>query len=1271
RARVTGTVPLDGGVDFSAPNAPRYLRLLLDGTMLLEIDCALTAAHHTLDEIVAAINAQAGFALASHDAHFLSLTSATNGFAGSIAFQPASAQDARATLFGAPPLVSAGRDAQAAHCTGTRDGSAGFDLRTGSMLTLAVDGAAPVTVDCGGVQRAATTLDEVVAALNTALGAQAATHDGHFVTVTGHVAGAAGSVVFGTPVGTAADAARAIFGVLPRTFAGAPAIAARVIGTADLAGGIDVGGTRSLQLALDGGAPRTIDLRGIAPFDPATKTRHATVQQICGAIDAALGAAVATTDGHVVTLTSPTTGATSRIAVVPLDAVREQRFVTRAFVTDDAASQLFGVPRRTAFGSDASAAHVAGTKDLSRGVDLTAARGLRVALDGGPFVDVDCAAKSPRPRAALVTEIADALNGQLGAPVAATDGKMLTLTSTGAGATSRIAFGAGGDATTLLFGGPATARGQDAVGVIFRATVAIPSSGIDLSAADRIAVGIDGGAPVEISCAGPDPAHTSPNQICARINLALGAAVAVPDGPSIVLSTVKRDGTARLDIAVPSTHDATAAILGVTAPRTYRGTDAHPAQVTSPALHEPLDLRATRFLRIALDGGAPLDVNCAGANPAATSIDEVVAAVNAAAPHLAARAGTTIVLTSASTGNGSRIDLLPSSTGDARAILFGSVADVTTGAAPSAATITGSVKLLAPVNLAEQGTLQLAIDDGEPFTVDVAGTAPDRTALDEIVTHLNAVAPGLASATNDGHLQLTSPTAGAESRLDLIPVRALEVVEYPPDWHDEAHGVRHGDTFMLDNDGAAESTLAVTFGAPSGVDGPELVALDAGLRLRLATTVAVGESVRVRAATPAGLVAERVRADGSVVPVPADAVISTPIGVRAGVPFPGERALRSVHATQSLMLDDPESPYVVRLDALDALPGITVQVTEVDAAARLYDVEIAFTPTSGPPVVETYAGVTIGAGPTADEHPGLAGRVLVASKLVRATEVDKAAVLRLPRGRTTWCYLDCDGARFDSARFDHAVFAGGTCVEDGVFDVSLFSATAPPTGAKRVVFAGARSTAPATAVALRWQRFAPGAFTVNLPAELPAAFGARFDSGRFATAGGAPETYDDVVFDPADDPDSILNRVKSALVTVTPAARVPIGFEGFVMPFHQPRERFLTLGSATAPAKLFLTENGVTGYYAFTATGNGTWGNAIAVTARVAGPARWDLTVGFDGARFESARATALAGDAVAGDPLPALTAQILTPRPVGVVQAKAAGIRAAVTRDRAELTAS
>ena len=75
----------------------------------------------------------------------------------------------------------------------------------------------------------------------------------------------------------------------------------------------------------------------------------------------------------------------------------------------------------------------------------------------------------------------------------------------------------------------------------------------------------------------------------------------------------------------------------------------------------------------------------------------------------------------------------------------------------------------------------------------------------------------------------------------------------------------------------------------------------------------------------------------------------------------------------------------------------------------------------------------------------------------------------------------------------------------------------------------------------------------------------------------------------------------------------------------------------------------------------GAWGNEIAVSARQVGPAIYDVSVIYHGGRFESGRSVVL------GRPIADVTQALLKPGPVGVLMAKAAGVRAAVTRDRAE----
>lgn len=272
--------------------------------------------------------------------------------------------------------------------------------------------------------------------------------------------------------------------------------------------------------------------------------------------------------------------------------------------------------------------------------------------------------------------------------------------------------------------------------------------------------------------------------------------------------------------------------------------------------------------------------------------------------------------------------------------------------------------------------------------------------------------------------------------------------------------------------------------------------------------------------------------------------------------------------------------------------------------------------------------------------------------------------LELPRGRSRWSYLDCDGARFNTARFDEAVFAGRRCEERAVFNVSRF--TCVPPRAEITVFADSREVSPPVEIRFRWLLHEPGAFKVNLPADLPERFGGRFNQARFASKGDAIEKYDGVVTEPVGDADHIASRINalSKLVKVAVVSRTPLGFESVSLPIRHPGTRKLTGGTDTEPGRLYLTESDVPGVIEISAKNAGAWGNGIAVTAQQAGPARFDVKIGFDGARFENARRAVLGGEH-----LPVLADEFLRPGPVGILQAKAAGIKATVSRDLADTT--
>jgi hypothetical protein len=1170
KAKVTGTQDLSGGVDLSQE---RYLRLLIDNERLAEVDCAAKAADFTsvqLNELTQAINEALGMEIASHDSKHLILTSPTAGFNSSIAFQPAAAQDARERLFGSVETFHAGRDARPAEAVGIVDLSRGIDLSTRSKLRVKVDDRPPVTVFCAGNDPANTLLSEITAALTAQLGPGTAFHDGRFLHLASPTAGPASTIVF-EPLPPDEDATEILFGVSSRIFTGSDATNAQLVGTPDLSSGIDLAALHAIQIAVDGGEPVEVNVR-----EGALDSRKVRPNEIVKAINAALKQVVASHDGQHLILTSQTTGQTSQIVIEPLTVTRHRRFVTRAFTTDSAAQAVLGFFAKEAQGTPATAARVVGKTNLSRGVDLREARFLRLSIDGGAAVDIDCA--GTRPRATLIDEVVSRINSALGLSVADHDGRHLILNSPSAGAGSRIAFEPtrAADAMDNLLGvSPGSFRGRAASRVTF-VSVTDLSAGIDLPANAAVKLRIDGDE-LEIPLSEATPVHKTLNEIVIAINLKFDKTVAHHDGKHLILASPSTGSTSRVEFLVPGGSDSTQAIFGVTPPRTYHGEDAKPAEVVGKALLGTLDLSIARFLRIAVNGAQPITIDCAAgaADPKQRTLAEIVAAVNAGftGAHIPAAAKTErnrLVLATTTTGATSRIDLLPYTEGDARSALFGEIPDVTTGNDPAPAIITGEIDLLAPVNLAEQRLLRLSVDGGRPVDVDIAGAAPATTFLDEIVARINTVLPGLASATDNDRLRLTSPTTGEKSRLAVLPSRALELIEYPPEPVQDPlpdqlpRAVRHGDRWSVENGGVADVDVRIVLNAPHGVFGPGFVNHTQGLRIRLMIVLHPGDGV-VLWREPAGSVRARIiRPDGTPKDVPDAQILVEALG----------------------------------------------------------------------------------------EHKSCAGEGDVQ---------DKAAALVLPPGRSEWAYLDCHGARFDRDRFNAAHFAGKACAERGVFDISRF--TCPPPSTDSTVFASARNL-PDLPVQTRfyWLEHQPGAFTVNLPADLPERFGGRFNQARFAKAGDKPEEFKDVVTEPVTDPDFLVNRVAgSTLVTAKQVERVPIGFVAATIPFRKPRR--LTGGSDTAHARLYLAEKDVTGFIELSAHEPGAWGNAIAVAARKSGPARFDVTISYQGARFENARRVVLGGDE-----LPALTEDFLRPSPVGVLQAKAGGVRATVTRDRAEL---
>ncbi len=1143
-ARVAGTVDLAAGADLSAE---RYLRLFIDGAHRAEIDCAGPApATTSLDQLRDAINAAIGFALASHDGHQLQLTSATTGLGSRIEFQSSAAQDARGRLFGQAPSLTLGADAAPARLVGQPDLAAGVDLSSVANLVIQIDGGAPLTVNCAGADPARTQLPEIVSAINAALGATVASHNGRRLILAAPTAGAAGSLEIGLALN--GDASAKLLGLKPRSSAGGPATQAQLIGQADLAAGVDLAALHRLTLALDGGRPTSINLRSLAD-----DRRSVTLAEMAAAINAALGAAVAGHDGRHLLLTSPTSGAASALRLVAADRPTRRRFVTRTPVLDEAAPLVFGKVAAEARGTGATAAQLVGTVDLSRGIDLRGGGFLRLAVDGAAPVEVDCS--GPRPRATTLDQVVTAINGAMPASIASGDGRHLILTSPNSGVGSRLKLtpSQARDARSTLLGlEPLTAKGLAATGVVFVGTVDL-MAGVSLPADARVKIGIDGAAPVEIVLSAAAETRTL-NQLMLAINLGLGQTIARHDGIYLSLASPTTGSASAIEMALPASGDVTSRIFGIPAPRSYQGRDAVGARLEGVVdLSAGTDLRQRRFLRLGVDGAAVREIDCGlGITAlAGAALTDIVAAINSqAGAGIASSVAGRLVLTSPTTGAASRVVLEPYLGGDAATALLGAGVVEATGRAATAAVLSGSVDLLAGVDLSQRSRLKLAVDGGRSLEIDVAGASPGRTFGPEILAAINRSFPGLATLSDEDKLLLTSPSTGETSRVSLLPLRYLEVIEYPPRTRELSGALRHGESLEIENAGAAAVFAEARFHSPLGVVGPGLADMVAGWRVSLKVVLGPGEQILLRRGADQQLQALRCSGDG----------------------------------------------------------------TWSDLAADT---------------------------------------LLVVGKA--------SAVLQLPQGRNRWIYFNCLGSRFNAATFNRHPFTGSPCSERGIFDLSRFSPAAKPEGKTLFAWPAGSDPEPAAGVSLRWAEHTPGAFTLNLPVDLPPSFGGRFNQARFNLPAAQPELYPFAVTEPIGDPDYLpdLLNARSQLITAQRVASVPLGWQPVAMPFRKPRS--LTLGSPSQAARLYLAEEGIQGFLQLEAKIPGAAGNSIRVAARKSGPALFDVSVGFDGGRFENARQLVL------GDPLPALTEKLLQPGPIGLLQAKAAGIRVAVTRDGTE----
>ncbi|WP_020579048.1 hypothetical protein [Actinopolymorpha alba] len=878
-ATVTGSQDLSTALDLTAE---RYLRIVVDGTHLAEVDCAANATHPgavDVGEITDAINDALGSTVASDDGRFLTLTSPTPGAHGYVALLPPAAQDATRRLFGPVPQYTFGSDVRQARVTGDRDLGPGVDLRENSRLRLRLDAQPAVTVDIAGVQPEATTLTEVVAAINEGLDDAVASHDGSLLTLTSSTPGGIGRLVLEEVDG---DAAEPVLGLRSRTATGVERSTASFTGLEDLSGAVDLSARHLLSLSVDGAPPVTIDLRSAAAAPSAV-----TVQELSDAVNAGLGATVATEDGARLILVSPTDGAGGSIVVSPLVRTDRRRFVTRATVTDDAAGTVFGFTTGGATGAPSTAARILGHTDLSAGADLTVNRYLRIGLGAAEPVEVDCA--GPRPRATTPAEIVEAVNTTLGVPIALTDGRTISLVSPAAGADSVIALEPprSRDALDRALGvAPQTVTGAAAGGVRLVGLVDL-SAGASVPADAALRLGVDGAALVDVPIGeGTATSTRGLSQLAALVNQTLGAQVAAHDGTHLILTSPTTGAGARLDIEVPTAgSDVTAALLGVPAPRTYQGRAATAAELTGTVdLTAGADLSTADQLTVVVDAGVPVtvDLTRSAATRSAVTAGEIAAAVNAATTATAATAvipgGLSVRITSATTGPGSSVEVRRTGAGDAAPLFFGVAGITATGTAPTHATLDGTADLLQPVDLGTRSVLRLSVDGGPPFDVDVSGVTPSATLLEEIVAAIDDALPGVARVGPDHRIRLVSPTEGPDSSVEVLPLRFLELVEYPAVPASVTAPVGHGSVTTFTNDGAAGVPGRIEISTVGGVASPRIAHPAAGWSLRVREAVGAGGSLTIELG-PDGVPVVTVTENGATRTVPRDRIETAGTGV--------------------------------------------------------------------------------------------------------------------------------------------------------------------------------------------------------------------------------------------------------------------------------------------------------------------------------------------------------------------------------------------------------
>jgi hypothetical protein len=1255
------------------------LWLALDGGGTVPIDLTdgqPNPAAVEVGDLANTVNAAIGFDLADVAEGRLRLTSASVGPTARIDVADGP-QDAALAVLGLPPRTYEGADATHATVTGSADLSNPTDLTQLRYVRIDVDGNhfAEIDAAAAAADPASTTIDQIAQAIDTALGVAVATHDGQFLTLTSPTPGAAGYIGFLAP--GAQDATTLLFGPVASFTFGSDARPATAVGSRDIGLGVDLTENSNMRLAVDGQPAVTVDVAGA---DPAVTLPG----EVVTSLNAGLGDTVAEHDGQFVTLLSPTVGATGVIVLEDVEG--------------DATESILGTPSRSFEGTPPVTAALTGGPDLTGGVDLAARHLVVLSVDDGPAVEVDLHTHASDLRSVSLDQMGAAIDEAFGADVATDDGAHLILVSPTDGAAGSIEILplvttthrrflsqslVTDDAGTKVFG--FTARKATGTEATSARVVGVNDllAGLDLREGSHVRIGLDGADAIEADCAGPRPRATTPAEIVDAINAALGSPVASTDGHVIVLVSPTQGGDSAIVLEPTRALDAVDA-LGLPV-GSARGADATGVTFAGvPDLSAGANLAAGAAIAIGVDGAAPIDITVGDVDPVVRNLSQLVGSINATfAAQVASHDGTRLYLTSPSRGAGASIEIAAPTTGvDVTAELLGIGPRTYVGGAATPAQVEGTVDLSAADPLGPHTWLRIGLNGGDPVVIDVAAGAadPEAPTPSEIATAVNVASDAIASIVG-GRLRVLSPTTGSAARIEIDYAGVGDArtaifgdVDFAVVGEPEGPAVLTGEADLLQPVDLQDGSIVRV-----AVDGQPPIDIDVAGGSRDATVLV-----------------EIVAAIDDVLSGVPEATPDDRLSLTSSTAGPAS----SIELIALRRLEIQEYPPEPSETTTDVAHGTRFTIDNHGAAPTTFGVEIESPAgTVGPKIaaVDTPWSVRIGEAVSPGGHLdiALAGESFVAtitdvggSRAVDPSSfiIDGAPgdALRLARGRNRFVYLECDDARFDAASFNEEHFAGGDCIEIGVFNASRFSD--PPE--IQTVFADLSHVSPTSRLTARWEEHRAGALVVNLPDHLDERYGVRFGEGRFGSANA--ELFPGVVTEPFDDSGHILAAVNagSGLVEAHLATRVPIGWAAVAMPFRDPQP--LTLGTSTQEARIFLSEEGLgDDFIELRARFIGTWANAVTVSARQSGPAIYDLEIRYRGGRFENARAivagwppiesvgppilpctppgapVALSAQETGGGGLPTLASELLAPGPVGVLFAKSAGVHARITRDR------